>query len=64
MTLATVALAKLVVILGTVFGLFLATVLPGETADLTVIWVSGLPWAADMTQLQTYCANPEYYLGI
>lgn len=41
-----------------------ATVLPGESADTTVIWVSGLPWTTDMTQLQTLCAHPDQYLGI
>jgi anti-sigma factor RsiW len=35
-----------------------------DRSDVTVIWVSGLPWVKDMTELQTVTANPYYYLDI
>jgi anti-sigma factor RsiW len=46
-----------------------ATVLDPSQADnddshVTVIWVSGLPWTKNMTELQTVTANPYYYLDI
>jgi hypothetical protein len=35
-----------------------------DDANVTVIWVSGLPWTNDMNELQTVTANPYYYLDI
>lgn len=35
-----------------------------DDAKVTVIWVSGLPWTDNMTELQTVTANPYYYLDI
>jgi anti-sigma factor RsiW len=35
-----------------------------KQSDVTVIWVSGLPWAKDLTELQTVTANPYHYLDI
>jgi hypothetical protein len=32
--------------------------------DVTVIWVSGLPWTKDMTEQKTVYAHPHYYIGI
>jgi anti-sigma factor RsiW len=32
--------------------------------DVTVIWVSGLPWTRDMTEQKTVYAHPHYYIGI
>jgi len=33
-----------------------ATVLPGP-AQVTTVWISGLPWTSDMTEMQTLFAN-------
>ncbi len=35
----------------------LATAFDSPEADVTVIWVSGLPWTADMTEMKTQFAN-------
>jgi anti-sigma factor RsiW len=34
-----------------------ATAIQGEDADVTVIWVSGLPWTPDMTKMKTVFAS-------
>jgi anti-sigma factor RsiW len=34
-----------------------ATVLDTEDSDVTVIWISGLPWTSDMGQMKTLFAN-------
>jgi anti-sigma factor RsiW len=34
-----------------------ATPLMGDEPDVAVIWVSGLPWQPDMTELKTHFAN-------
>lgn len=36
-----------------------ATVLEPSGTDVTVIWVSGLPWTPDMTQMKTEFANMD-----
>ncbi len=35
-----------------------------EESAVSVIWVSGLPWTDNMTELQTITTNPYYYLDI
>jgi hypothetical protein len=34
-----------------------ATAIAGQEAGVTVIWVSGLPWTPDMTEMQTLFAQ-------
>lgn len=34
-----------------------ATAVHGQEADVTVIWVTGLPWTPDMTEMQTVFAS-------
>jgi anti-sigma factor RsiW len=41
-----------------------ASVVGQEEPSVTVIWVSGLPWMKDMTELQTVTAHPYDYFDI
>ena len=41
-----------------------ATTVHVEEGGVTVIWVSGLPWTDNMTDMQTLFAHPYEYLGI